>query len=72
MSLKGEEIESLANSAPGMIQKLILKFKKVVEKGQLASPSLASKTSKGNTSYSFGVDLDNKPKRYHKMPFNEM
>lgn len=33
---------------------------------------MVSKTSKANTSLSFGMDLDNKPKKYHKMPYNEM
>lgn len=72
MGLRDEEIESLANSSPHMIEKLIYRFKKLIEKGEIdTSASVVSKISKANTSLSFGLELD-KPKKFHKMPYSEM
>lgn len=34
------------------------------------SPSTVSKTAKGNTALSFGMNLENKPKQYNKMKYN--
>lgn len=55
-----------------MVERLIYKFKKLIEKGEInPSPSMVSKSSKTNTSLSFGLEAD-KPKRYHKLPYSEM
>lgn len=70
IGLKAEEVEGLANSSPGLVERLIYRVKKMIEKGDMPSPSVVSKNSKANTSLSFGMQLEDKPKQYHKMPYS--